>query len=105
MKRIAKSIGLITVCLCVMQAPVSATDKATFDKAVARVAPDGETLSARFKPKSLCLCKSTLAPGVLALGHGVMSPPDINCLIPQFNADGSISGFAGCTGDFLVLGH
>jgi hypothetical protein len=80
---------------------LAGTDQQTFNKLVAKRAPNESPLIDDFKPKVVCGCVSNLNPGVVvldAVGH-------LNCAIPSFNGDGSVSGLTNCNGDFVVLGH
>ena len=83
--------GLATIArLGVLQASAHAgTAKETFDKLIAKFAPDQASLQQNFKPKVGCGCVSNELPGFVVLdvaGH-------VNCGLPQFNPNGSLGGF------------
>jgi hypothetical protein len=84
---------------------VNNTNKTTFDKLVAKVAPNAANVTAKnFKPRVACTCVST----VLAPGFLVTSGPDrlVGCATPAFKGDGSFNGTLElCPGDFVVLGR
>src|SRR5262249_3049165 len=93
--------GLATLTLLsILRAPAGATTaQETFNKLIAKFAPDETSLSQNFKPKVGCGCVSNQLPGFVLLdgvGH-------VNCGLPQFNPDGSLVGFFFCNGDFVVL--
>src|SRR5262249_10504597 len=100
MKRLCIA-GLATMALLgVLQtAGRAATAKETFDKLIAKFAPDLTGLEQNFKPKVGCGCVSNQLPGFVVLdgvGH-------VNCGLPQFKPDGSLLGVFLCNGDFIVL--
>jgi len=100
MKRLCIA-GLATMALLgvLQNSARAATAKETFDKLIAKFAPDLASIEQNFKPKVGCGCVSNELPGVVVLdgvGH-------VNCGLPQFKADGSLLGIFLCNGDFIVL--
>ena len=84
-----------------LASPARATDRDTFNKLIAKVAPSiapGQP----FKPRVACGCPDTSGnqiAGVLQKNGSVVS-----CLLPSFSAAGTFSGASLCE-NYVVLGH
>jgi hypothetical protein len=99
MMKMLRIAGLVTLALVgVLQASARATDRDTFAKFIAKLAPDEASLKQNFKPKLGCDCLEFLAPGIVMLSN-----KSVVCGLPFWNADGSFATFTPCDGDFIVL--
>ena len=96
---------LVVPALCLIcVAPALATDQDTFNKLIAKYAPNGVNMP--LKLKSACACFDLPQPqaGFIVALFGTGPSPFLKCDVPlTFGADGSLQTFTVCE-NFAVLG-
>ncbi len=71
-----------------------AADQDTFDKLVAKVAPDVNGFFTTFKPKLACICSDKSTPGVVA--QNATLGGTVSCWTPSFDAQGKLASMEAC---------